>query len=112
MMPVIGRWQTVGVVLNGLVLFAGLIIALVAYAQRGRSRVALLGALGFLLMSILSCCSLGWTLVQRPLTRGLHGLSPRSLVWIRNASLFGATLLGLVGLVLLISAIWTGSKRE
>ena len=112
MVPVIGTWQTVGVVLSGLILLVGLIVALVAYLQRGRSRVALLGMLGFLLMSILSCCSLGWTVAQRPLSRGFHWFSPRNVLWIRNITLFGATLLHLAGLAVLIFAIWVGSKRE
>jgi hypothetical protein len=101
-----------GVVANGLLLFAGLIIALVAYLQKGRRRVALLGALGFLLMSTLSCCWLGWTVAQRPLAHGLRWLPPRDIVWIRDITLLGANLLNLGGLILLISAVWIGSRRE
>ena len=104
--------DTIGKVLTLIVLLIGLILAAVVYLKKGRSKVALLGAIGFLLMLLLSCCWAGWRIADRPLQRELPSSSTQIYHIIRAVSLFLFSLLNLAGLVLLVSAVWTGGKKE
>ncbi len=103
---------TIGSVLTLLVLIVGTIVALVAYLRKGRSRAALLGAIGFLLMLLLSCCSLGWGLADRPILREIPARSQQTYVVIKQIVLFLLALLNVLGLVLVVAAVWVGGKRD
>jgi hypothetical protein len=111
-----GNWmttlETIGSVLTLLVLLVGLVMAVVAYLKKGKSRVALLGAIGFLLMLLLSCCGLGWRIADRPVLRELPSRSTQGYFIARAVVLFLVSLVNLAGLVLLISAVWIGGKKE
>jgi hypothetical protein len=104
--------STVGSILTLLTLLVGLVVTLIAYARKGRSKIALLGALGFLLMFLLSCCSLTWAFADRPILRELPARSEYTYVAIKQIVLFLLSLVNLVGIVLLIAAVWTGGKKE
>ena len=104
--------NTIGGVLTVLVLLVGLIMALIAYFKRGKSKVALLGALGFLLMFLLSCCSLTWGLADRPILRELPARAQQTYFTIKQIVIFLLALLNVVGLVLLVVAVWTSGKKD
>jgi divalent metal cation (Fe/Co/Zn/Cd) transporter len=98
-------------ILTLVVVLVGLIMAVVAYFKRGKSRVALLGAVGFLLMLLLSCCGLGWRAAQRTIFQ--QPPETTQILMIAQAiSLFLLTLLQLAGLVVIIVAIWIASKKD
>ena len=102
---------TVASVLTLLVLLVGLIMTLVAYFKKGKSKIALLGMLGFLLMFLLSCCSLGWGMADRPITRELPARSVDSYFAVKQVVLFLLGLVNLVGIGLIIAAVWRGGKE-
>jgi hypothetical protein len=102
---------TITGVLTWLVLLIGFIVALVAYLRKGRSKVALLGTIGFLLMFLLSCCSLGWGLADQPILRELPSRSTLTYGAIKQVVLFLLGLVNLVGLALIASAVWSGGKK-
>jgi hypothetical protein len=108
----IGTLSTVGAVLTLLVLLVGLIVTIVAFFRKGKSRVALLGAIGFLLMFLLSCC--GTTLRVLPVARLLRDAPKivRTFPTAQAIIVFLLTLLNLIGLILIIVAISMGSKKE
>jgi hypothetical protein len=103
---------TIGTVLTLIVLLVGFILSLTAYLKRGRSRVGLLGTVGFLLMLLLACCSFTWGLADRPILRELPSRTEATYYVAKNIVLFLLGLLNLVGIALLISAIWKGSSEE
>ena len=89
----------------------GLIMAIVAFFKKGKSKVALLGAIGFLLMLLLSCCGMGWRIAERP----LYNQPPKTtqtLIIVRAVSLFLLHLLQLIGLIMIIVAVWMGGKKD
>jgi Co/Zn/Cd efflux system component len=103
--------DTVSMVLTLLVLLVGLIMTIVAFFKKGKSRVALLGAIGFLLMLLLSCCGIAWRIADRP----IYDQPPKTaqtLIIVRAVSLFLLNLLQLVGLILIIVAVWMGGKKD
>jgi uncharacterized membrane protein YozB (DUF420 family) len=106
-----GTLNTIGMVLTFLVLLVGLIMAIVAFFKKGKSRVALLGAIGFLLMFLLSCCGIGFRLVTGPLVKAAPGVA-KTLPTAQAVILFLLTLLQLIGLILIIVAIWMGGKKD
>jgi hypothetical protein len=107
-----GTLNTVGMVLNLIVLLVGLIMAVVAFFKKGKSKVALLGAIGFLLMFLLSCCGVSWLVLPAArLARGAPQLA-RALPIAQSVILFLFTLLDLIGLILIIVAIWLGGKQQ
>ncbi|MBN1581293.1 MAG: hypothetical protein JXA89_11375 [Anaerolineae bacterium] len=94
-----------------LVVLAGLIVGVVAYFK-GKSRVALLGAIGFLLLFLFSCCSTGWGLADTPI---LRNMAPRSIVTyqtVKNVILFLLSLVNVIGFVLLAVAVWVGREKK
>jgi len=107
----IGTLNTIGMVLTFLVLLVGLIMAIVAFFRKGKSRVALLGAIGFLLMFLLSCCGVFWSVLGAPIARSSPGVA-QALPTARAVSLFLLTLLQLIGLILIIVAVWMGGKKD
>jgi hypothetical protein len=107
----LGTLSTIGSVLTLLVILVGLALSIVAYLQRDRSRAALLGAIGFGLMLLLSCCSTGWALADRPLLRRIPSRSTRDYQAAKVVVLFLLGLVNLGGLALIVSAIWTGGRK-
>ena len=103
--------DTVGNVLTLLVVLVGLILSIVAYVKRGRSRAALLGAIGFLLMLLLSCCWAGWGIANRPALARLGGQGMQTYATARIIVMFLARLVSVVGLVLLVVAVWIGGRK-
>jgi len=114
MMPV--KWLsalgTLGSVLTLLVLLIGLIMALVAYFRKGKARVALLGAFGFLLMFLLSCCSLTWGFLDRPILREIPSRAQQTYFIVKQIVLFLLGLLNVLGLGLLVAAVWISGKKD
>jgi hypothetical protein len=104
--------DTIVEVLALIVLLVGLILAAVVYLKKGRSKVALLGTIGFLLIFLLSCCSIGWRIANQPLQQQLPNRAMDTYYTVRGTSLFLFNLLRLAGLALLISAVWIGGKKE
>jgi hypothetical protein len=102
---------TVASVLTLIVLLVGLIITVVVYFKKGKSKVALLGMLGFLLMFLLSCCSVSWGLADRPITRELPAKSVQTYFAVKQVVLFILGLVNLVGIGLIIAAVRAGSKE-
>ncbi|MBN1640733.1 MAG: hypothetical protein JXA09_05815 [Anaerolineae bacterium] len=107
-----GTLSTVGGVLTLLAVLVGLVTSIIAYVRGGRSRVALLGALGFFLMFLLSCCSVGWAFTEQPVMRRFTPRVGANYYAIRSTVLFLLGLVNLGGLALIISAIWTGGRKE
>jgi hypothetical protein len=107
-----GTLNTIGMVLTLLVLLVGLIMAIVAFFKKGKSKVALLGAIGFLLMFLLSCCGVFWRVA--PLARLIKEMPKlaRTLPAAQTIILFLLTLLNLIGLILIIVAIWMSGKKD
>ena len=108
----LGTLSTVGGVLTLLVVLVGLVVSVVAYFRRGRSHVALLGAIGFALMLLLSCCSVGWALAEQPMLRRLAPRVGANYYAIKGAVLFLLGLVNLGGLALIAAAVWTGGRKE
>ena len=104
--------NTIGSVLTALVLLVGLILALVAYFRKGKSKVALLGALGFLLMFLLSCCSLTWGLADRPVLRQIPTRTQQTYFTVKQIVIFLLALVNAVGLILLAVAVWLSGKKD
>jgi len=102
---------TIASVLTLLVLLVGLIMTVIAYFRRGKSKVALLGMLGFLLMFLLSCCSIGWGMADRPITRELPARSVQTYLAVKQVVIFMLGLVNLAGIALVIAAVWTGGKE-
>ena len=103
--------DTVSMVLTLLVLLVGLIMTIVAFFKKGKSRVALLGAIGFLLMLLLSCCGIGWRIADKT----IYNQPPKTaqtIIIVRAVVLFLLNLLKLIGLILLIVAVWMGGKKD
>jgi hypothetical protein len=98
-------------VLTSCVLLAGLIVAAVAYF-RGKSRIALLGAVGFLLLFLFGCCSTGWGFLDSPITRELSPRSIRTYWTIKTVIISLLSLLNLVGFVLLVVALWMARDKD
>jgi len=103
--------NAVGTVLTLIVVLVGLILSLVAYFRKGRSRVALLGAVGFLLMILLSCCGIAWRVAQPAIYRQ-SPKTTQTLVVAQAISLFLLTLLQLIGIIVITVAIWIGGKKD
>jgi hypothetical protein len=103
--------STVISVLTLLVLLVGLIMTLIAYFRKGKSKIALLGMLGFLLMFLLSCCSLSWGMADRPIVNELPSRSVQTYYAVRGVVLSLLGLVNLAGIGLIIAAVWTGGKR-
>ncbi len=108
----IGVLGTVGGALTAIVLLVGTIVTWIAYFKKGKSRIALLGAIGFLLMLLLSCCSFSWGLADLPILRELPSRSRPPYYAIKGVVLFLLGLVNLLGLALLISAVWSGGSKE
>jgi hypothetical protein len=104
--------NTIGNVLTLLVLIVGLVMTLIAYFKRGKSRVALLGALGFLLMFLLSCCALSFGISNQLVLRQIPPKAQQTFFTVRQIVLFLLGLLNVLGLGLLIAAMWTSSKKD
>ena len=98
-------------VLAFLVVLAALIVAAVAYFK-GRSRIALLGAIGFLLLFLFSCCSTGWGFVDSPILKNLSPKSVRTYWTAKTVVLFLLSLVNVVGFVLLAVAVWMGREKK
>jgi hypothetical protein len=107
------QWlSSVTTVLTLLVVIAGFVISLVVYLRQGRARVALLGTLGFGLMFLLSCCSVGWLFADQPMLHRFPWRSRSNYYVLRSIALFVLGLANLGGLALLISAVWVGSQKD
>ncbi len=107
----VGILGTIGGFLSFLIILVGLVLTVVAYLK-GKSRVALLGALGFLLMFLFSCCSLGETLGWGKAIARVPRDSVAVLITVRSVVMFIFGLLNLVGLALIIAALWVGGRKE
>ncbi len=107
----VGTMGIVSSILSFLVILAGLVLTALAYFNN-KSRAALLGALGFLLMFLFSCCSLGGTMGWSQAMMHISGRSTAALIAVRGVIMFLASLLKAVGLALIVAAIWTATKRE
>lgn len=105
---------SIGSVLTVLVLLAGLIVALVTYFK-GKSKVALIGAIGFLILFLFGCCSTTWGLADGPIVKAIQRDNPvKTLITyygIKAVVLFLAGLLNLVGLGAIVAAVVMGSKK-
>ena len=111
----LGWLRTLGTVISVLtllVLLIGLIMTLIAYFKKGKSKVALLGMLGFLLMFLLSCCSLGWGMADRPIINELPSKSVQTYLAIKGVVISLLGLVNLAGIGLVIAAVWSGGKKE
>ena len=104
--------DTVGLVLTLIVLLVGLIMTIVAFFKKGKSKVALLGAVGFLLMLLLSCCGIVWRIADKPIIYNQPPKTAQTLIIVRAVSLFLLNLLKLIGLILIIVAVWMGGKKD
>ncbi len=105
---------TIGNVLTVLVLLIGLIVVIVSYTK-GKSKVALLGSIGLLLLFLFSCCSTTWGFADAPLLKAIQRQATRgtrNYFVLRNIGLFLLRILELGGLGVLIAAILTGSKKD
>jgi hypothetical protein len=100
-----------GSVLTFLALLVGLVMTGVAYF-RNKRRVALLGAIGFLILFLFGCCSLGWNIADAPVLKQARGLTFKNYSTARSIVLFLGSLVNLAGLGLIISALWTSSRKE
>jgi len=103
---------TISGILTFLVLLAGLIIIALSYFRKGKTRAALLGAIGFLIMFLFSCCSLSWGFLDTPIA---GQLPMRSVIVYRTLQailLFLGALINLVGLGLVIAAVVSASRRQ
>lgn len=97
-------------VLNLILLLVGLVMSAIAYFK-WKNKIALLGMIGFLLMFLLSCCTLGWGLADRPVLRELPARTAQTYWIVRAVILFLLNLASLAGLALLIVAVWIGGKK-
>jgi len=104
--------NTIGNVLTLLVLLIGLVMTLIAYFKRGKSRVALLGALGFLLMFLLSCCVLSFGISNQFVLRQIAPRAQQTYFTVRQIVLFVLGLINVLGLVLLIVAVWKSGQKD
>ena len=107
----INALSSISGVLILLVVLAGLIVAAIAYFK-GKSRVALLGAIGFLLLFLFSCCSIGWGWVNTPILKRLPVRSIQPYRVIQAVVLFLMSLANVVGFVLLAVALWVGRHKK
>lgn len=98
-------------VLSFLVILVGLIVVAVAYFK-GKSRVALLGAIGFLILFLFSCCSMSWGFADNPITRGMRPPSQQTYWTIKYIAMFLFGLVNLAGWILIIVALWQGGKKS
>ena len=103
---------TIGSILTLVVLLVGLIVAALAYFRKGRARPALLGSIGFLILFLFNCCTLGWGFADTPVARELPIRSLMTYHTIRAIILFLGALINLVGLGLIIAAVATGGRKE
>jgi len=97
-----------------LVLLVGLIVVIVSYT-RGKSKVALLGSIGLLLLFLFSCCSTIWGFADAPLLNAIRRRAVggvRNYFALRSIGLFLFRIIELGGLGVLIAAILTGSKKD
>lgn len=107
----IGALSSISGILILLVVLAGLIVAAVAYFK-GKSRMTLLGAIGFLLLFLFSCCSIGWGWVNTPILRNLPVRSIQLYRAIQAVVLFLMSLANVAGFVLLAVALWLGRTKK
>ena len=114
MMAQMGWMRTLGSIsgiLTFLVLLAGVIVVAVAYFK-GKSRIALLGAVGFLLLFLFSCCSMGWGFADSPVVKNLPPRSIQTYWVVKTVIVFLLSLLNLVGFILLGVALWMGKDKD
>ena len=109
------RWMTTLGTIRGistfLVVLVGLIVIAVAYFRK-KNRVALLGAIGFLILFLFNCCSLGWGFADNPVLKRLPSRSVETYYTAKSVVIFLIGLVNLVGLGLIIAALWIGSRKE
>jgi len=98
-------------ILSFLILLVGAILVIVAYFK-GKNRVALLGGIGLLILFLFSCCSLGWVVTDRTLVRDMGLKALQTYYNARAIILFLGGLLNLVGLGLIVAALWTGGRKD
>ena len=114
MMGQIGWMRTlvsISGILTFLVLLVGLIVAAAAYFK-GKSRVALLGAIGFLLLFLFSCCSMGWGFADSSVLRNLPPRSIQTYWTVKTVILFLLSLVNVIGFILLVVALWMSKGKK
>ena len=111
----IGWMRTLGTVsgiLTFVVMLVGLIVTALAYSRKGKTRAALLGAIGFLILFLFNCCTLGWGLADAPITGQLPMRSVLTYHTVKSIVLFLGGLINLVGLGLVIAAVASAGRKE
>ena len=102
---------TISSVLTFVAMFVGLIVIALAYFRKGRTRAALLGAIGFLILFLFSCCTLGWGFADAPITGQLPMRSVLTYHTVKSIVLFLGGLINLVGLGLVIAAVTSAGRK-
>ena len=103
---------TVSSILTLVVILVGLIVIALAYFRKGKTRATLLGAIGFLILFLFSCCTLGWGFADAPVTSELPMRSVLTYHTVKSIVLFLGGLINLVGFGLVIAAVAGAGRKE